>query len=60
MKLGKKHLWQTDQNGMSNSYRGPSIDASYHILVPLAKLFQSRRFLEGYETWQEAFMAGPL
>jgi hypothetical protein len=36
----------TDQNGMSNSYKGPSIDASYHISVHLAKLFQSSRFLE--------------
>ena len=36
----------TDQNGMSNSYRGPSIDASYHVSVHLAKLFQSRRCLE--------------
>ena len=36
----------TDQNGMSNSHRGPSIDASYHVSVHLAKLFQSRRFLE--------------
>ena len=35
-----------DQKGMSNSYRGPSIDASYHVSVNLAKLFQSRRFLE--------------
>jgi hypothetical protein len=35
-----------DQNGMSNSHRGPSIDASYHVSVHLAKLFQSRRFLE--------------
>jgi hypothetical protein len=26
--------------------RGPSIDASYHVLVHLAKLIQSRRFLE--------------
>jgi hypothetical protein len=34
----------TDQNGMSNSYRGPSIDASYHVSVHLSKLFQSRRF----------------
>jgi hypothetical protein len=34
----------TDQNRMSNSYRGPSIDASYHISVHLAKLFQSRNF----------------
>ena len=28
------------------SYRGPSIDASYHVSVHLAKLFQSRRLLE--------------
>jgi hypothetical protein len=28
------------------SHRGPSIDASYHVSVHLAKLFQSRRFLE--------------
>jgi hypothetical protein len=35
-----------DQNGMSNSHRGPSIDASYQVSVHLAKLFQSRRFLE--------------
>jgi hypothetical protein len=26
--------------------KGPSIDASYHVSVHLAKLFQSRRFLE--------------
>jgi hypothetical protein len=31
---------------MSNSHRGPSIDASYHASVHLAKLFQNRRFLE--------------
>jgi hypothetical protein len=31
---------------MSNSYKGPSIDASYHISFHLAKLFQSSRFLE--------------
>ena len=46
----KNYLWWpcllTDQNGMSNSYRGTSIDASYHASVNLAKLFQSRRFLE--------------
>jgi hypothetical protein len=44
----KNCLWWpcllTDQNGMSNSHRGPSIDASYHVSVHLAKLFQSRRF----------------
>jgi hypothetical protein len=31
---------------MSNSHRGPSIDASYQVSVHLAMLFQSRRFLE--------------
>ena len=31
-------------NGMSNSHTGPSIDASYHVSVHLAKPFQSRRF----------------
>jgi hypothetical protein len=36
----------TDQIGMSNSHRGRSIDASYHVSVHLAKRFQRRRFLE--------------
>jgi hypothetical protein len=31
---------------MSNSNRGPSIDASYHVSVHLPKLLQSRRLLE--------------
>jgi hypothetical protein len=31
---------------MSNIYRGPSIDASYQVLVHLAKRFQRRRFLK--------------
>ena len=31
---------------MSNLYRGPSIDASYQVLVHLAKWFQRRTFLE--------------
>jgi hypothetical protein len=43
-------LWQpfllTDQDEMSNLYRGPSIDASYQDLVHLAKRFQRRRFLK--------------
>ena len=34
----------TDQDEMSNLYRGPSIDASYQVLVHLAKRFQRRRF----------------
>jgi hypothetical protein len=46
----KNCLWRpclvTDQNGMSNSHRGPSIDASYQVSVYLAKLCQRRRFLE--------------
>jgi len=31
---------------MSILYREPSIDASYHVSVHLAKWFQRRRFLE--------------
>jgi hypothetical protein len=42
----KRPCLLTDQNGMSNSHRGPSIDASYQVLVHLAKRFQRRRFLE--------------
>ena len=44
----KNCLWRpylsTDKNGMNNSHREPSIDASYHASVHLAKLFQRRRF----------------
>jgi hypothetical protein len=29
---------------ISNRYRGPSIDTTYHVSVHLAKRFQSRRF----------------
>ena len=46
----KNCLWWpcllTDQNGMSKSNKGPSIDASYHVSVHLTKLLQSRRLLE--------------
>jgi hypothetical protein len=31
---------------MSILYRGPSIDASYQVSVPLATQFQRRRFLK--------------
>jgi hypothetical protein len=36
----------TDQDEISNIYRGPSIDASYHVSVHLATQFQRRKFLE--------------
>ena len=46
----KNCLWcpflLTDQNGMNNSHRGPSIGASYQVSVYLVKLCQRRRFLE--------------
>ena len=46
----KNCLWwpclSTDQNEMSNSCRGPSIDASYQVTVYLAKRFQRRRFYQ--------------
>jgi hypothetical protein len=46
----KNRLWQPcllmDRNEMSNLYREPSIDASYQVLVHLAKRFQRRKFVE--------------
>ena len=46
----KSRLWQscllTDRDEMSNLYRGPPIDASYQVLVHLAKQFQRRRFFK--------------
>jgi hypothetical protein len=33
----------TDRDKMSNLYRGPSIDASYQVSLPLAEGFQRRR-----------------
>ena len=36
----------TNWTEMSNLYRGPSIDASYQVVVHLAKQFQGRRFLK--------------
>jgi hypothetical protein len=43
----KNCLWPSwlsaDPDELSNLYRGPSIDASYQVLVYLAKGFQGRR-----------------
>jgi hypothetical protein len=50
---------------MSNLYRGPSIDASYHVSVHLAKRFQSRRLkcekltADGHQVMAKAYMAFP-
>ena len=38
---------------MSNLYRGPSIDASYLVLVHLVKQFQRRRFIKIDQPEQE-------
>jgi hypothetical protein len=35
-----------DRDEMSNLYRGPSIDASYQVLIHFAQWFQRRRFLK--------------
>ena len=44
----KNRLWRpcllTDHDEMSIIYTGPAIDASYQVLVHLAKRFQRRRF----------------
>jgi hypothetical protein len=46
----KNGLWWpcllTDRDEMSSLYRVPSIDASYQVLVHLAKWFQRKRFLK--------------
>ena len=43
-------LWRpcllTEQDEMISLYKGPAIDASYHVSVHLAKRFQRRRFLK--------------
>ena len=43
----KNRLWRpyllTDRDGMSNLYRGPSIDASYQVSDQLALQFRRRR-----------------
>ena len=39
-------MFLTDQDEMSNLYIGPSIYASYQVLVHLAIRFQRRSFLE--------------
>ena len=42
----KNRLWRpyllTDRDGMTNLYRGPSIDASYQVSYHLAKRFQRK------------------
>jgi hypothetical protein len=48
--ISTKFWWEpcllTDRDEMSNLHRGHSIDASYQVLVHLAKQFQRRRFLK--------------
>jgi hypothetical protein len=53
----KSRLWRscllTNQDEISNLYRGPSIDASYQFSVHLAKQFQRRRFFKSANQKQE-------
>ena len=53
----KNCLWWpsllTDRDKMSDLYRGPSIDASYQVLVHLAKWFHRRRFKKSANQKQE-------
>jgi predicted aminopeptidase len=39
----------SDQDEMSNLYRGPSIDASYQVSVNLAMRFQRKRFFRNQQ-----------
>jgi hypothetical protein len=45
-RLSSVYFSHFDRDKMNNLYRGPSIDASYQVLVHLAKQFQRRRFLK--------------
>jgi hypothetical protein len=53
----KNSLWRpgllTDRDKMSILYRGPSIDASYQVLVHLDKWFLRRRFKKSANQKQE-------
>ena len=57
----KSCLWRscllTDRDEISNLYRGPSIDASYQVLVHLAKGFQRRIFFKSANQKQELLVA---
>jgi hypothetical protein len=50
-------LWRpcllTDQDKMSKVYRGPSMDASYHVSVHLTKWFHRRSFFKSSNQKQE-------
>jgi hypothetical protein len=50
----------TDQDEISNLYRGPSIDVSYQVSVHLAKQLQKRRLKCEKLMDDEASMKGPL
>jgi hypothetical protein len=51
-KSNKNCLWWpcllTDQNGMSNSHQGPSIDASYHVSINKYGCHRQFLFLIGW------------
>ena len=60
----KNCLWRpcmlTDQDEISNIYRGPSIDASYQVSVHLAKWFRKRRLKKSANQKQELTVAAML
>jgi hypothetical protein len=59
----KNCLWQpcllTDQDEISNLYRGPAIDASYQVLVHFAKRFQRRRLKKNRPIRNKNCLWGP-
>ena len=46
-------MFVTDRDGMSNLYRGPSIDASYQVSDHLTKRFQRSSFFKSTNQKQE-------
>ena len=59
----KNCLWRlcllTDRDKMSNLYRGPYIDASYHVSFHLAKRLQRRRIFRNRPIRNKNFMWRP-
>jgi hypothetical protein len=50
----------TDQEEMSNLYRGPTIDVSYQVVVHLAKRFRGEDFLENNQSETRIFCGGQV
>ena len=60
----KNHPWPpcflSDQDQTKKLYKGPSIDATYQILIHLAKWFQRRRFFNVSANQKQELPLAPM